>query len=345
MGSRFLVMGCGGVGGIVAAHLAEGGHDVVAVTTNRAIADKAAAHGLRIRGEGALRSVRARVVREVPAGSFDYVLLATQPTDVEAAARAAAPALAEGGRMVCLQNGLCEERVAKIAGFERTLGGVVAWGGAMPEPGLYDRTAKGGFTLGRIDGAEDARLPELARALERIGKTEVTSNLRGKRWSKLAINCAISSLGTLSGVRLGALLRHRFARRLALEIMSEVVSVAKREGVQLEKVSGTLDLDWIALTADERAGERSPGLVAKHAMLFGVGLRYRRMRSSMLAAIERKRPPAVDFLNGEVVERGRAHGVPIGVNARVRDEVWRLAKGETSPSLANLRGIAASLSI
>ena len=35
-----------------------------------------------------------------------------------------------------------------------------------------------------------------------------------------------------------------------------------------------------------------------------VGLRYRRMRSSMLAAIERKRTPAIDFLNGEVVIRG-----------------------------------------
>jgi 2-dehydropantoate 2-reductase len=331
------------VGGIVAAHLAEGGHDVVAVTTNGAIAEATAAHGLRIRGEGAPRTVRARVVRDVPTGPFDYVVLATQPTDVEAAARSAALSLADDGRMVCLQNGLCEERVAKIAGVGRTLGGVVAWGGAMPEPGLYDRTAKGGFTFGRLDGAEDARIPELARALERIGKTEVTSNLRGKRWSKLAINCAISSLGTLSGVRLGALLRHRFARRLALEIMSEVVSVSKREGVRLEKVSGTLDLDWIALTEAERKGARSPGLAAKHAMLFGVGLRYRRMRSSMLAAIERKRPPAVDFLNGEVVERGRAHGVPSGVNARVRDEVWRLAKGETSPSLANLHRIAASL--
>jgi len=50
-------------------------------------------------------------------------------------------------------------------------------------------------------------------------------------------------------------------------------------------------------------------LVAKHALLMAVGFRYRRMRSSMLGAIERGRVPAVDFLNGEVVERGKKHGI------------------------------------
>ena len=30
--------------------------------------------------------------------------------------------------MVCLQNGLCELRVAEVVGRERTLGAVVSWG-------------------------------------------------------------------------------------------------------------------------------------------------------------------------------------------------------------------------
>ena len=111
----------------------------------------------------------------------------------------------------------------------------------------------------------------------------------GARWSKLAINCAISSLGTVGGERLGVLMRHRFVRRLALEIMTETVLVARALGVRLEKVSGTLDLDWIALTDAERVSAGSPGLVAKHALLLAVGARFRRLRSSMLAAIERGR--------------------------------------------------------
>jgi 2-dehydropantoate 2-reductase len=172
----------------------------------------------------------------------------------------------------------------------------------MPEPGLYEKTAAGGFTLGHIGGERVEHEP-LARALEAVGPVELTQNLRGKRWSKLAINCAISTLGTIGGDRLGALLQHRFVRRLGLEIMTEVVEVARAESVRLEKVSGTLDLSWIALTEEEKAATGSPGLVAKHGLLLAVGFRFRRMRSSMLSAIERGRVPAVDFLNGEIVTR------------------------------------------
>jgi 2-dehydropantoate 2-reductase len=339
---RFLVMGCGAVGGVVASHLIESGQDLTVYSSNQAIAEAVDARGFQLRGEGPPRTIPGRVTRQVPDGPFDVVILATQPTQVEAAARSALPSLAADGVMLCLQNGLCEERVARIAGEARTRGAVVAWGAAMPEPGLYDRTAAGGFTLGRLDGSFDGRLEEIARALECVGPTEITANLAGKRWSKLAINCAISSLGTLGGDRVGALMPHRFVRRLALEVMTEVVHVARRERIALEKVNGTLDLDWIALTDDERKVSGSPALLAKHALLYAVGLRFRRMRSSMLAAIERGREPAVEFLNGEVIDRGRQHGVATPVNARVRSLVWEVAAHRRTPGLALLRELETS---
>jgi 2-dehydropantoate 2-reductase len=342
MASRFLVLGCGGIGGITAAHLVEAGHAVVSVTTNPAILAGVRDRGFQLQGDGGARTIRGEIVAAVPEGPFDYVLLATQPPDVERAARTALPALARDGLMVCFQNGLCEARVAAITGPERVVGAVVAWGAGMPEPGVYDRTAAGGFTLGRLDGQDDPRLDTLGQALEAIGPVELTNNLQGKRWSKLAINCAISALGTIAGDRLGSLLQHRFVRRLALEIMTEVVRVARRENVRLEKVSGTLDLSWIALTDDERASQGTPGLVAKHAMLLAVGLRYRRMRSSMLAAIERGRTPAVDFLNGEIVDRAQAFGIPAPFNARARELVWDIAKGKTKPSFELLKDLAAT---
>ena len=59
----------------------------------------------------------------------------------------------------------------------------------------------------------------------------------------------------------------------------------------------------------------------------------------MLAAIERGRRPAVDFLNGEVVDRGRAAGVPTPVNARIRDAVWRVARREETPGFPLLRAV------
>jgi 2-dehydropantoate 2-reductase len=336
---RLLVVGCGGIGGIVAAHLFEQGHDVTVLTTNGLIADAVNERGFRVRGDSSPGTVRGRAVREIPQGTrpFDFVLLATQPPQVEDAARQVLHALAPTGAMVCFQNGLCEARIAAIAGPERTLGGIVAWGASMVEPGVYDRTSAGGFVLGTPDGRPDPRLDELARILEAVGPTSVTMNLAGARWSKLAINCAISSLGTIGGDRLGALMRHRHVRRLCLEIMTEVVAVAGALGVRLEKVAGTLDLDWIALTDADRASSGSPSLVAKHALLLAVGARFRRLRSSMLAAIERGRPPAIDFLNGEIVQRGAVLGVPTPMNAAIRDEVLAIAAGRARPSMDTLR--------
>jgi 2-dehydropantoate 2-reductase len=216
---------------------------------------------------------------------------------------------------------------------------VVAWGASTIEPGLYDRTSAGGFVLGQLEGDRSSTgdLDELGRMLESVGPVSLTDNLRGARWSKLAINCNISTLGTIGGDRLGVLMRHRFVRRLALEVMTEVVQVARAERVKLEKVSGTIDLDWLALTEAERSASGSPGLLAKHTLLLAVGARYRRLRSSMLAAIERGRAPAVDFLNGEVTQRAERHGIAVPINRAARDAVWEIARGKRRASPDTLR--------
>ncbi len=330
---RVLVVGAGGIGGIVAGTLAEVGADVTAVSTNPAIRAAVEARGFTLREDGDERSIPGRIVAEAPASErYDVVILATQPPSVEEAARTTLPVLADDGVMVVLQNGLCEARVAAIVGEARVVGGIVAWGASMPEPGVYERTAAGGFTIGRMAGDPDEACRKVALLVEAVGPVTGTSNLLGARWSKLAINCAISSLGTLAGERLGPLVRLRKVRRLALEIMSETVAVAQREGVRLEKVAGTIDPSWMTLSDGDRAAKvGSAGLTAKHALLLAVGMRYRRMRSSMLAAIERGRTPAIDFLNGEVVTRGARHGVPTPVNAKVVELVWQLARKERAP--------------
>ncbi|MEZ4473798.1 MAG: 2-dehydropantoate 2-reductase [bacterium] len=339
--SRVLVIGCGGIGGVVTGHLAELGVEVHAVSRNPAVIEAIRAGGLRLTGEGGDRTVPVPVHGEVPPGPFDFVLLATQPLDVESAAAQAAPALGPEGRIVCFQNGLCEERVARVLGDRsRVVGGIVAWGASMVEPGLYDRTADGGFVLGRLDGAADPQVDVLADLLEVIGPVQRTSNLAGARWSKLALNCAVSSLGTLNGSALGKVVRQRFARRVALEIMTEVVHVAQRLDVRLEKVSGTLDLTRIALDANPRAGL---SLAGKHALILAVGLRYRRMRSSMLRAIEAGRAPGVEFLNGEVASFGERLGVPTPVNARVTELVLAMGRGEAKPGRALVESLRAVL--
>lgn len=338
---RILVMGAGAIGGTVAATLTEVGSAVTAVSTNpgiRAAVDRA---GFRVVDEGEERTVRGWV-SPAPEGKYDLCVLATQPPNVEDAARTALPHLADDAEVVVLQNGLCEDRVAAIVGEARVIGGIVAWGASMPEPGRYDRTAAGGFQIGRLSGKLDDDLRRVAELLEAIGPVTLTQNLRGARWSKLALNCAVSALGTIAGERLGPLVRQRRYRRLALEVMTEAVDVARAEAVELEKVAGTLDLPWIALTDADRASRGSASLTAKHALILAVGLRYRRLRSSMLAAIERGRTPAVDFLNGEIVTRGKRHGVATPVNERIVDAVWAIAKGRLKSSRETLDNVCVS---
>jgi len=342
---RVLVIGVGGIGGTVSAMLRE--HDpstlseLVAVSTNPAITAAVNERGFLLTGVEEQRSIPGRIEAEVPADSppFDWILLAVPPPHVEEAARKHAAHLGETGRMVCFQNGLCEQRVAAIVGEERVVGAIVGWGGSMVEPGVFARTSHGGFTVGRLDGQLDPGLSRLALLLEIIGPVKITENLAGARWSKLAINCAISTLGTLGGDRLGPLMRYQFIRRLALELMTETVAVARAEGVTLEKVSGTLDLDWLALDEEERAIAGSASLVAKHGLLLAVGARYRRLRSSMLSAIERGREPSVDFLCGEVVSRGESYNIPTPVNALARQMVWALHEGEGAPALETARSL------
>lgn len=340
---RILVLGAGGIGGIVAATLTEVGCAVTAVSTNAAIRAAVDKSGYRVIDEGEERVVRGWV-SPAPEGRYDLCVLATQPPNVEDAARTALPHLADDALVVVLQNGLCEDRVATIVGEERVLGGIVAWGASMPEPGRYERTAAGGFQLGRLVANRqgfDADLRRVAELLEAIGPVTLTANLRGARWSKLALNCAVSALGTIAGERLGPLVRVRRYRRLALEIMTEAVAVARAEAVDLEKVAGTLDLEWIALTEADRVARASASLTAKHALLLAVGLRYRRMRSSMLAAIERGRTPAIDFLNGEVASRGAKREIATPINTRITEIVWDIAHGRAKSSRETLDAVCA----
>ena len=344
--ARVLVVGIGGLGGTFAGwlnQLAETGlAEVVGLTRNAAVVEAVEREGYRLRGVGEHLDVRGAIASALPDDleRFDYAILATQPPQVEAAAERALPWLKDDGAMVVIQNGLCEERIGRIAGPERVLGCIVGFGASHPEPGVFERTSAGGLTLGRLDGGADPRVDRLAALLEAVAPVTVTDNLAGARGSKLAINSAISTLGTLGADRLGPLMHVRVVRRLALEIMTETVRVARAQGVVLEKVSGTLDLEWLALTGEEQARGGSASLVAKHTLLLAVGTRYRRLRSSMLYAIEQGREPAVDFLNGEVVARGELLGIDTPVNRRAQELVHAIARGELEGGVPLIRRFA-----
>ncbi len=332
---RVLVVGCGAIGGVISTLVAQAETaDVHVLSRNTTVAEAVRANGLNATGVGGTTAAQATVYTQPPDDTFDFVLLATQPPAVEAAAQSVAHCLAETSRVVVLQNGLCESRVAEICGPERTIGAIVAFGASTAEAGIFERTSEGGFVIGRLDGTEEPALDTLETVLKAVGPVRQTTNLLGARFSKLALNCAVSGLGTVAGVSLGTLLRDAGARNLALRVMREAVAISRAENIALERVGGTFDLNWLA---NPEAPLHGPAHWARHAMLLAVGFKYRRLRSSMLRAIEAGREPAVEFLNGEIAHRGEIHDVPTPINTGVAELVHRIARGELVPSQDNLR--------
>ncbi len=339
---RILLMGVGAIGGVIAAGLLASGDDVTLVTHNNEISRALATEGLRVTRPDGRRDLPAAVCAGAcpdlssVGGRFDIALLAMKATAVEDATREIRPLLSPDGYVVTLQNGIVEDRVAEIVGRDHVIGALVGWGATMHRPGVYEMTSRGETTIGELDGGVTDRITRLKALLDHAVPTTVTAKIYGALWSKLAINCVITTLGAVTGQRLGQMLRRARVRRMALTIISEVIDVATALGVGLEPVGGTLDLQRLYLGPRRRRGGFGLDLVPRHAIMMLVGLRFYKLKSSMLQSLERGRVPEIEFMNGYVVEKGQAVGVPTPANTALAAMVREIAAGKRPISPENL---------
>jgi 2-dehydropantoate 2-reductase len=335
-------MGCGSVGGVIAGGLLRTGHGLTIVTGNDKICHAVNAGGLHVttpKGHQTVPATACTHLDEIE-GPFEVVLMAMKATEIEQAARDVADYLSPEGFVVTLQNGIVEDRVAAILGRERVVGGLVGWGATMQALGAYEMTSRGEVTVGELDGQVTSRVQRLKAALDRAVPTSISSNIYGVLWSKLAINCVITTLGAVTGQLLGEMLRQAAARRLALAVVSEVIDVAQVHAIVLEPVGGTLDVHKLYLPRRRRSGGFGLDLVPKHAIMLLVGLKFRRLRSSMLQSMERGRRPEIDFMNGYVVERGQEKDVPTPINTALATMVREIEAGTRQMSPGNLADLA-----
>lgn len=344
---RITVLGCGAVGGVIAACLTRAGHDVTAIVSNPRIETALLTEGFRF-SELDAPPTRIPVARrpvktpQEAGGAFDLVVAATPSTALETALREIMPFLAPDAVVVTCQNGLPENRAIGVVG-DHVVGCVVGWGAVMSEPGVYRRTSGGRLQIGKATPASP--LPDnVTKVLGAVSPVEVVNDLSAVRWSKLAINCVTSPLGAIGGEPLGTLLRDSNIRRLALEVFAEVAEVARGEGVAMKPVAGTLNIAKIAINDHERRAHFAPTLLLKHALLLAIGFKFRRMRSSMLYALERGRPIEIDYLNGEIVRRGERLGFPTFINRRIVETVRQIEQKKMFSSPATLRSLGARLS-
>ena len=120
-----------------------------------------------------------------------------------------------------------------MVGEGNLLACLVEWGGSNVGPGELIRDSQGGYVVGELDGdGHRARAP-LAAALQPVGTTRVTDNVRGMIWTKLLVNSTFTGLSAVSGLRYGGVAEQGPDAVFAL--WEEGVAVADAQGLELER--------------------------------------------------------------------------------------------------------------
>jgi 2-dehydropantoate 2-reductase len=182
---RYLVLGCGAIGGTVAAGLVRDGHDVLVCDADPAVVKAINADGLRI--EGPVERFTARPVAigpdELPARIDVPVLVACKQHHTEAVASLLAGRLTGEAFVVSLQNGLPSAALAAAAGPGGLVQACVNFGADVTAPGVVLRGNRGTFKLGELDGTASPRVAALAAD---IADAEATTQVMGFVWGKEA---------------------------------------------------------------------------------------------------------------------------------------------------------------
>jgi 2-dehydropantoate 2-reductase len=221
---RYLLVGCGAIGGTVAAGLARDGHEILVCDADPAVVAAVTEHGLRI--EGPVEQFDARVPAVLPSGlpaSIDGpVLLAVKAHHTAAAMAQLAPRLGPGGYVVSLQNGLNTQVIADAVGPGRVVEAFVNFGADMMEPGVVLRGNRGTFVIGEPDG----RLSDRVRALAAdIADAEPTTDVLGYLWAKEAYGAQLFATA-VSDLPIYAVFEEPAYRDLLLELARQVLAQA-----------------------------------------------------------------------------------------------------------------------
>jgi len=289
------VVGCGAVGSLFAANLAQledvevwafdlDGEHVAAINE----------HGLRLSGAGEVVGELRATTNAGDLPPSDFGIVATKCMHTAAAIEATAPAFATGA--VCsVQNGVGnEEAIAQRV--ERVIRGTTFPAGRVVEPGHVQWDVKGDTTIGPFEPspAPMAEVGRLAEACTRAGlPTEAVADARGPQWRKLIFNAATNPIGALTGLTHGRVCEDPGLRRLVSQLVDEGKAVAAAQGIELD--------------AD-------PEELIDHAARPDVAYDH---KASMLQDVEARRATEIDYLNGGIVRFGREQGVPTPLNEAV----------------------------
>lgn len=309
---RFVIFGAGAIGGVVGARLHQSGHDVALIARGD--------HFEAIRDRGlTVENPNGSVVVPIPVadspGGIDWsgeevVMLATKSQDTVGALSALRSASGSATPVVCLQNGVENERVA-LRLFPGVYGAVVMAPTGHLEPGVvqaYGTRMSGVIDVGRYPSGVDERCEGVVEAL---GEADFSSRTRPDimrfKYAKL-INNLLNAVDAIC--QPGPACEE--VTRLAQEEGREVLRTAGIEFVA-EGVNDVIGR-WRRLEVRSIAGRERAGSSTRQSLARGAG------------TVE------TDYLNGEVVLLGRLHGIATPVNAALCELSERHVRERRAPA-------------
>ena len=290
------VVGAGAVGSFYGAMLARAGHRVtligrpahVQATTRNGLkldlATSSATEIIQIEASTELSSLH----------TADLVLFCVKSTDSASVAFQIAPYLAPHALVMSLQNGV--ENAALIAQHipHAVIPSVVYVATEIPAPGFVKHHGRGELVIGTM---QISRLSDPQKTLQDIVllfasaqvPVQISQNVMAELWAKLMINCAFNAISGLAQIQYEKLAALESVRNTQTALVKEVIAVAQADGIHLSET--------VALQA-----------VAQISVTMGS------QKSSTAQDMARCKPSEIDHLNGFIVRRGQALGIPTPVN-------------------------------
>lgn len=333
MSGSILVVGTGAIGAIAGTRLLAEGHSVDFVDANAAHVAAVRENGLRLSGVQDITVAANIMSPEEVSGQYDIVLLAVKAPHTQGTLGMVERVLAPDGCVVSLQNGLEEYRIARAIGAERTVGAYLTFGGFFVEPGHIKNGGGGSFKIGEIDGTITDRIRMLGELLAPVNKVEITDNIFGYLWAKMALGAVY--FGTaIADMDVVDIYRRPAARRVLGKICGEVTAVADARGIRIETSDGfdpkvfrnggtdeaLMQASWTAQTAYWNSHDNKRTGVWRDLATF-------------------KRPTEVDFQVLPVIEMARESGVPTPYLVALHEQVKAVEAGRARLGIALLEGL------
>lgn len=310
---RFVIYGAGAVGGVVGGRLAEAGHDVILIARGAHL-ETIRRDGLRIDSPGGSVTVRCPAVSdpsEVDWVGDEVVMLAMKGQDTVPALRTLRAVAPPSVAVVCLQNGVVNEREA-LRFFDDVYGVTVMAPTGHLEPGVVQAWADpiaAILDIGRYPHGADDRARAVADAISGARMvSEARDDIMAWKHRKLIMNLG-NSVQALFG-------HDPDAAPIATAARAEARTVFDAAGVDV--VSGETDR--------ERRGDL--------LQVGAIGGIEQRPGGSTWQSLARGQGSAeTDYLNGEIALLGRLHGVPTPCNAQLQR--WMARAVDTGAEVAS----------